>query len=53
MRKPITNLSNKKFRNRTLSIKCNFLLILKLSNPLGVTFLLRLNLPSSYIIKKD
>ena len=53
MPKSITNLSNKKFRNQKLSIKLNLLLILKLSNPLGITFILRSNWPRSYIIRPE
>ena len=50
----LTKLSNEDLRNWKLSIKLNLLLILRLIyfyNPFGMTFILRLNLPSSCIIR--
>ena len=50
----LPKLSNEEYRNWKLPIKPNLLLILKFiyfSNPFGMTFILRLNLPSSCIIK--
>ena len=50
----LTNLSDEEHSNWKLSIKLNLLLMIKLkyfSNPLGITYLLRLNLPSSCMIR--
>ena len=50
----LTKISNEELGNWKLSIKLNSLLILKLIyifNPFGMTFILRLNLPSSCIVR--
>ena len=50
----LTRLSNEELRNWKLTIKRNLLLILNLiyfSNPFFMTFILRLNLPSSWMIR--
>ena len=50
----LTKLSYEELRNRKLSIKLNLLLMPKLiyfSNPFGLTFILRLNLFSSCMIR--
>ena len=50
----LTKLSGEVHKNLKLSIKLNLLQMVKLvhfSNPFGMTFILRLNLPSSYIIR--
>ena len=50
----LIKISNEELRNQKLLIKLNLLLMLKLiyfSNPFRMTFILRLNLPSSWIIR--
>ena len=50
----LTKIINEELGNWKLSIKLNLLLILKLIyifNPFGMTFILRLNLPSSCIVR--
>ena len=52
----LTKLSNKESRNWKLSIKFNSLLLVKLmhfSNPFDITFVLRLNLTSSCLIRRE